>query len=29
VASPPAANVFGVTNQTDLFFTKKRALGIG
>jgi alkaline phosphatase len=26
---PQAANVLGVTNQTDLFFTMKRALGIG
>ncbi|BCJ42045.1 alkaline phosphatase [Actinoplanes ianthinogenes] len=25
---PQAANVLGVTNQTDLFFTMKRALGI-
>ncbi|HEX9999163.1 MAG TPA: alkaline phosphatase, partial [Actinoplanes sp.] len=25
---PQAANVLGVTNQTDLFFTVKRALGI-
>ncbi len=26
---PQAANVLGVTDQTDLFFTMKRALGIG
>jgi alkaline phosphatase len=25
---PQAANVLGVTNQTDLFFTMKRALGL-
>ena len=25
---PQAANVLGVTNQTDLFFTMKRALGV-
>jgi alkaline phosphatase len=25
---PQAANVPGVTNQTDLFFTFKRALGL-
>ncbi|GAB3598248.1 alkaline phosphatase [Angustibacter peucedani] len=26
---PQAANVLGVTNQTDLFFTMRRALGLG
>jgi alkaline phosphatase len=26
---PQAANVLGVTNQTDLFFTMQRALGLG
>ena len=25
---PQAANVLGVTNQTDLFYTFKRALGL-
>jgi alkaline phosphatase len=25
---PQAANVLGVTDQTDLFFTMKRALGL-
>jgi alkaline phosphatase len=25
---PQAANVLGVTNQTDLFFTMGRALGL-
>ena len=27
-SGPQAANVLGITNQTDLFFTMARALGL-